>query len=1261
MNTLFLRALLLLGISLISFESALFAQVNTIEIDGEHYNVYPIREQINIPVQYWRAVDDKAYFQDPENFFNVFGEKRYFNRALFDTSHILEKALLYEQLEAQWKRLTKKKLGFGPRFVKTVRKNPASIVKPSYKLNTDVLPPFGTIPDGKYVQLFNNFCYVQEDGSCSEQTDRVAAYFSIKNNLMEGEAVWIDLQGDTIKKGAFTKGVRDGDWSFIKTKSLGSYLNAYDTKSLKKHGEIYSAITKYQMHYKNGVLDGPYSYSEPKAALKITGMYTNGQPSGNWQTHFEDVLIFNITYADPENSFRSHKPLIRTEQLVLDGDGYEFNVSGFTYGRFNLPTSLVEFDFGIDEELELEEEEFQSYELENKSYQYEGNDESQLPERILKRFEDLNFYRFNFLLYELFYDPNREITETRGYFTDSLGAKYKFDGNYEIFYPNGQLYVRYIFENGELVDEGTVYWDNGQPYDVVEFNADSNFYYRKTYDYDGLLMKTLIYDSIGDFLRYDQEIPERDLLEIDGITAERELSNFIYYRPLRDTLPGNYVYLNYDVLDTLVPTEPVSLYKMYSGFDKKTLMSEILYDPATRTYTDFEKSYTGNEYFRVERTFSEDFESWNGKTVWEYGDFKYVRTCSAILDVREKDTVSIRNILFPFDRFNVTTDIEIYKNGVPYTGPVVMKQGRYSKFNGKKLKIKEGYYNSGRKNYKKLYQYLVSGKHADDPDLGIIMSPNNCNYVEGAISSFLFEQANSNFFYYKNEGQYAPYDFGFSGEAQASKIKGEMVEGKPQGTWTGKSSGKLTNEINFNRGEPFGTYRQYGIQRRASKYRRNTAIDSLPSSKQYYLDITQEYENGMAQGAFIDRTWYGGIEEKGFYEDDTRNGQFISRNKIAYSVSEFKNGYLDGYVQTYLTLPEMDTTLLYDINFQHGLLNGESNAYHINGKLAKRGFFLDGEPIDDYEAFDEVGFRYHYVRFQYGFPIEEKIWEENELSLRYLFDWQDSIYFDPSDLTSTMSLEALMMNLGYDGSYGEEQYYGRKRIIDKEGLEYNMTKYYPNDTIARIGDVVDSKKVGDWKFYNYEGEFLYQVDYFDSIIQINDSIRFKSKGILTDFNSNGDTLYKAYIIEKMEKYDCAHTDHYEIRQLYTIWEDNDSTGRMNGYVQNFYDNGVLQNEGEMKNGLPTGLWKFYDPYGKLNLIGSYHQGKRNGRWLQGDLEKKKYLGEICLNPNIFDLEAEKEYRENLLDVTIITYHLGQAQSRQFYDLNLNQFSDLIEE
>ena len=236
-----------------------------------------------------------------------------------------------------------------------------------------------------------------------------------------------------------------------------------------------------------------------------------------------------------------------------------------------------------------------------------------------------------------------------------------------------------------------------------------------------------------------------------------------------------------------------------------------------------------------------------------------------------------------------------------------------------------------------------------------------------------------------------------------------------------------------------------------------------------------------------------------------------------------------------------------------------------------------------------------------------------------------------------------------------EPYYGRPSIVDKAGIDYHMTKYYPNDSIARDGSLSAGKKVGCWKFYSYEGEFLYEADYFDTVIVINDSVKFKAKGILTDYNAVGDKLSESYIIEKFEKYDCSHTDHYEIRQLMTIWQAHDSLNRFNGYVKNYYDNGVLQNEGNMKDGLPTGVWKYYDPYGKLNQVGEFVLGKRNGRWLGGDLSKTKYLGDICLNPNMPNIEEVIKYREKLLDIVITNYKMGKALNKEFYDVNMNNY------
>ena len=63
---------------------------------------------------------------------------------------------------------------------------------------------------------------------------------------------------------------------------------------------------------------------------------------------------------------------------------------------------------------------------------------------------------------------------------------------------------------------------------------------------------------------------------------------------------------------------------------------------------------------------------------------------------------------------------------------------------------------------------------------------------------------------------------------------------------------------------------------------------------------------------------------------------------------------------------------------------------------------------------------------------------------------------------------------------------------------------------------------------------------------------------------------------------------------------------------------------------------------------------------KGDLEKKKYLGEICMNPNLPDLEEQQEYQENLLDITIINYVMGKLKNTQYYDLDMNRVMEIEE-
>jgi hypothetical protein len=63
-----------------------------------------------------------------------------------------------------------------------IGKNPMPFLEPGYYLSYDMIPPLDPIPDGDYVQLFEDYYptnWLMKESKIPEQ--RVAAYFTIKN------------------------------------------------------------------------------------------------------------------------------------------------------------------------------------------------------------------------------------------------------------------------------------------------------------------------------------------------------------------------------------------------------------------------------------------------------------------------------------------------------------------------------------------------------------------------------------------------------------------------------------------------------------------------------------------------------------------------------------------------------------------------------------------------------------------------------------------------------------------------------------------------------------------------------------------------------------------------------------------------------------------------------------------------------------------------------------------------------------------------
>ena len=1161
-------------------------------------------------------------------------------------------------------------------FLQAAMKYPEIFYSYGNSLEKDIVPATEAIPDGEYIQYYRDLPYLDAKQVLRYKNDVVAGVFTVRNNKIEGNARWFTADGKLLKEGSYTAGSRSGTWKVATytPKSFNEVIDPMDYSIDELFGMQQFDTLIESTDFNMGLKNGPYTQTLNNLVLE-SGSFKNDKRAGHWEirafrvdevdgvytTSKDLITLKSFSYPDKPVTGKS---IILREEIVPYMFRYReqdttYNFDNYYYGTgiFRSFNEFYTIAYGEEEDLELPEEQSGSYD----GADYEGD----------------NYYND-------YYDGGSGMEYVNGkYYSrqeliDSLGYQFIYDGVYEEHYNNGQLKMRFEIINGVLQKEEPVYWRNGQVANTISFLPDSNQYLQQFFDFDGKLYQELYYDSAG-----------------KQITEEMEYA----YGPSTIINDREYTFLEngdtYHYKSHLSPDDPEADTKSLVLLEEKLWKKDSsvcysrTYDSGTHTYEERTNAISKKPAIVEQIVFDEEFNTVNGFEDRSIGDIRLHTQYNGSISMYYQDViVNYMGDTMPKsyvvnrwqEYFNITSDATLFVKDQPYSGTfdLGLNKRSYSlKSKPDAITFQLPAYDF-KQVWKARYKYWKRGKWS--PILDVIQpSWSASDYTKDAVMpmipfmyQYLYYNNYDDFYFY--DEYYEEYDVDRSTMRSAKKaakkkpvasvVSGRYLNGKPEGLWTIKDQfGESLYEVNFLNGEQDGRFIAYSTiipptkkelesQRR---YNRKTNLfeEQQPLEKTRYISEVQNYSNGMMDGPAIEYNWKGDTVNYAFYKDDYRTGRSFERNSFVYSTRNYEDGVMDGIAQTYLTLPGRDSLLLFDLNFQNGALQGESKSYHTNGNLSKRGFFLMGEPIDDYEAFDTLGFKYQYVKFQYSQPVEEKIWEENQLSVRYEFNWKDSIPFDVGDISASPSVDRLLIQLGLGGNEYRRPYYGRPSLLDKTGIDYTMTKYYPNDTVARYGNISSGKKVGCWNYYSYEGEELYQVDYFDTVISVNDTVKFKSKGILTYLDPAGNPTSHSYVIEKFEKYDCSHTDHYEERMLYTMWEKDSTIHRINGYAKNYYDNGVLQNEGYMVNGLPDGIWKMYDNAGNLNHVGEYVLGKRQGRWLSGDLANAKYLGDICLNPNLPNLEEIMSYQEKLLDIVVHYYQMGTVMKTEYYGVNLN--------
>jgi antitoxin component YwqK of YwqJK toxin-antitoxin module len=328
------------------------------------------------------------------------------------------------------------------------------------------------------------------------------------------------------------------------------------------------------------------------------------------------------------------------------------------------------------------------------------------------------------------------------------------------------------------------------------------------------------------------------------------------------------------------------------------------------------------------------------------------------------------------------------------------------------------------------------------------------------------------------------------------------------------------------------------------------------------------------------------IEKVNYYE----SGNLLSKGKMDHGLAE---GEWEYYYES--------GTIGAKGNYSKGLEDGSWQYYDEDGKLRSEKVYFKGLEHGNYTEFNEEGLKFQQGEYSYGrmsgiwttfYPSGSIMSQGN-----YYLDIPDGewVYYHENGQISQKGKFENGENTGLwevwdeNGVIMEESFH-----IPGEGVEwitYREPKgnlavkegngkylgYHPNGGIAVFGNIQDKKMTGDWTFFDEEG-----------------------------------------IARSVMRYENGKGKMWLIRNSYG----NEMVKNGTGKFVNYFDSGLVEQEGEYMDGLKEGEWFLYfegdgkplmeesrykkdllegryvthHASGKEALIGQYKTGKRIGKW-----------------------------------------------------------------
>ncbi|GAA0713595.1 hypothetical protein GCM10009430_05560 [Aquimarina litoralis] len=696
-----------------------------------------------------------------------------------------------------------------------------------------------------------------------------------------------DEKGKRIGNGKFNEdGVRTGDWQWYDASGNISESEHYkDGKLEGQYTYFYKNGNKeIECNYVAGELNGDYKKYNDKGALIEHKQFKNGVLDGKYLSYHK----IGERAKDYELMYKDGKPVGELRQYYVDGS--LFKKHSFLDGKVNGTEKLYYHTGELMGEYEYKEG------LYNGPYVSYYRNGQKSEEGVTAQ----GYYDGNWKLYHRNGALMNAITYKKGELNEAY-LEYDLDGklHYDFTYRNDEFIAfKYYNKNKEIIGEGR--------------KKKGEFYY-KGYDPLGSLVTEGLYDikggKVGEWKYYSEEYMTNKVPYEDN---KVQGDNYNYYRSGKE--------------ESITPYKNDSIHGYYRRYHENGALAEHGWYQKNLIYGDWKSYYPDgtlkreNFYHKGKQHGTQKFYGVEGKllstSMYAYGNI-----------VSEKkyhpDGSVLQEVTYDPTKESYTVSIKGYNGKTQSTTEYVygVKNGKYTKYNTDGKIVIEGsflndrphdswtwYYDSGEINRKGHYFH------------GEYDQTWTSYHENGTINEkFSYESGKLNGVYesYNEEGiliRKIPYI--------DDKMYGEREFYSPEGKLQVVRYYHLDNIIG------------YSYHDKEGKLLPMIPIDNYSGKLQAYFDngkpsMEGEFKNGVLVNQFKAYYYSGQLER-------------ISENKYGNIDGKYTKYYADGKVKEEMT-------------YDHGLLNGVYKKYHPNGKIKEEVIYRQNERSGKALYYDKAG------------------------------------------------------------------------------------------------------------------------------------------------------------------------------------------------------------------------------------------------------------------------------------------------------------------